>query len=57
MKSQVQESYIQMYSTPNKEKSTVAEQFVRTMKNKIYKYMTSKAKSNFIDDKIIQFMH
>ena len=30
-----------MYSTLNEGKSVVAEKFVRTLKNKIYKYMTS----------------
>ena len=30
-----------MYSTQNEEKSEVAERFIRTLKNKIYKYMTS----------------
>ena len=30
-----------MYSTHNEGKSVVAEKFVRTLKNKIYKYMTS----------------
>ena len=29
-----------MYSTHNDKKSTVAERFIRTLKNKIYKYMT-----------------
>ena len=30
-----------MYSTHNEGKSVVAERFIRTLKNKIYKYMTS----------------
>ena len=30
-----------MYSTHNEGKFVVAERFVRTLKNKIYKYMTS----------------
>ena len=30
-----------MYSTQNEEKSVVAERFIRTLKNKIYKHMTS----------------
>ena len=30
-----------MYSTRNAGKSVVAERFIRTLKNKIYKYMTS----------------
>ena len=38
-----------MYSTINKEKSVVAERFIRTIKNKIYKYMTSISKNVYID--------
>ena len=30
-----------MYSTHNKEKSVVAERFIRTLKNEIYKHMTA----------------
>ena len=32
---------IEMYSTNNEGKSVIAERFIRTLKNKIYKYMTS----------------
>ena len=38
-----------MYSTHNKGKSVVAERFIRTLKNKIYKYMTSISKNGYID--------
>ena len=38
-----------MYSTHNEEKSVVAERFIRTLKNKIYKYMTSISKNVYID--------
>ena len=38
-----------MYSTHNKRKSVVAERFIRTLKNKIYKYMTLISKSVYID--------
>ena len=38
-----------MYSTHNKGKSVVAEIFIRTLKNKIYKYMTSVSKNVYID--------
>ena len=38
-----------MYSTHNKGKSVVAERFIRTLKNKIYKYMTSISKNVYID--------
>ena len=32
---------IEMYSTHNEGKSVVPEKFIRTLKNKTYKYMTS----------------
>ena len=38
-----------MYSMHNKRKSAIAERFIRTLKNKIYKYMTSVSKNVFID--------
>ena len=38
-----------MYPTHNEEKPAVAERFNRTLKNKIYKYMTSISKSVYID--------
>ena len=41
MKPWLQDSDIVMYSTHFKGKSAVTERFVRTFKNKIYKYMTS----------------
>ena len=40
---------IVMYSTHNKEKSVVAERFIRTLKSKTYKYMTSISKNVYID--------
>ena len=38
-----------IYSTHNEGKSVVAERFIRTLKNKIYKYMTSISKKVYID--------
>ena len=38
-----------MYSTHNEGKSVVAERFIRTLKNKTYKYMTSISKNIYID--------
>ena len=38
-----------MYSTHNEGKYVVAERFIRTLKNKIYKYMTSISKNVYID--------
>ena len=40
---------IVMYSTHNEGKSVVAETFIRTLKGKIYKYMTSISKNVYID--------
>ena len=40
---------IVMYSTHNEGKSVVAERFIRTLKSKIYKYMTSISKDVYID--------
>ena len=38
-----------MYPTHNEGKSIVVERFVRTLKNKIYEYMTSISKNVYID--------
>ena len=38
-----------MYSTHNKEKSAVAERFIRTLKNKIFKHMTAVSKNVYLD--------
>ena len=38
-----------MYSAHNQGKSVVAERFTRTLKNKIYKYMTSVSKKVYVD--------
>ena len=38
-----------MYTTYNEGKSVVAERFIRTLKNKINKYMTSILKNMYID--------
>ena len=40
---------IEMYSIHNERKSVVAERFVRTLKAKIYNYMTSVSKNVYID--------
>ena len=36
---------IEMYSTYNKDKSVVAERFIRTLKNKIFKHRTAVSKN------------
>ena len=38
-----------MYSIHNEGKSVVAERFIRTLKTKLYKYMTSISKNVYID--------
>ena len=38
-----------MYSTNNEGKSVIVERFIGTLKNKIYKYMTSISKNVYID--------
>ena len=38
-----------MYSTHNEGKSVVARRFIRTLKNKIYKYMTAISKNVYFD--------
>ena len=38
-----------MYSTHNERKSVVAERFIRTLKNKIYKHMTANSKNVYFD--------
>ena len=45
----LQDKDIFMHSTHNEGKSVVTERFIRTLKNKIYKYMTSISKNIYID--------
>ena len=49
MKSWLQYNDIEMYSTDNEGKFVVAERFIRTLKNKIFKYATSLSKNMYID--------
>ena len=51
MKSWLEKIDIGMYSTYNEPKSVVAERFIRTLNNKIYKHMTSISK-NVCNDKL-----
>ena len=39
-----------MYSTFNEEKSVVVERFIKTLKNKIYKHMTTIEKNVYFND-------
>ena len=49
MKSWLEKNDIEMYSTRNEGKYVVAERFIRTLKIKIYKHMTSISKNAYID--------
>ena len=52
------DNYINMYSTYNEGKSVVAERFIRTLKNKLYKHMTTTGKNvhyNVLDDVINKY--
>ena len=54
----LQDNDIEMYSTNNGGKSVVAERFIRMLKTKIYKYMTSISKNvyiNKLDDIVSQY--
>ena len=47
-----------MYSTHNEGKSVVAERFIKTLKNKIYKHMTTFGKNvyfNVLDDIVDEY--
>ena len=48
-KSFLKENDIEMYSTFNEGNSVVAERFIKTLKNKIYKHMTTIGKNVYID--------
>ena len=45
----LKDNNIEMHSVHNEGKSVVAERFIRTLKTKIYKYMTSVSKNLYID--------
>ena len=49
LKKWLKDNNIEMYSTHNEEKSVVAERFIRTLKNKIYKHMTAILKNVYFD--------
>ena len=49
MKSRLEKNGIEIYPTHNDGKSVVAERFIRTLNNKIYKYMTSISKNMYIN--------
>ena len=49
MKSWLEKNDIEMYSVHHKGKSVIAERFIRTLRNKIYKYTSSVSKIGYID--------
>ena len=49
MKSWLEKNDKEMESAHNEGKSVIAERFIKTLKNKIYKYMTSISKNVYID--------
>ena len=49
-KSVLKENDIEMYSTFNEGKSVVAERFIKTLKNKVYKHMTAIGKNVYFND-------
>ena len=54
----LEDNNIEMYSTHNKGKSVVAERFIVTLKNKIYKHMTTISKNvyfNVLDDIVDEY--
>ena len=49
MKSWLEENGIEMCSTHNEGKRVIPKRFIKTLKNKIYKYMTSVSKNVYVD--------
>ena len=47
-KSCLKENDVEIYSTYDERKSVVAERFIRNMKNRMYKYMTSVLKNVYV---------
>ena len=50
MKSWLEKSAIEIYLIHNEEESVVAERIIRTLSNKIYKWITSISKNMYIDE-------
>ena len=49
IKSWKQDNYIKIYSRRNEGKCVFAERFIKTLKNKIYEYITSMSKNVSVD--------
>ena len=56
MESWLEKNDIEMYSTHNEGKSAVAERSIRTLRNKIYKYLTSVSKNVILINEMILLM-
>ena len=52
LKSWLQDNYVELYTPHNEGKSLVAEIFIRSLKNKIYKYMTSVSNISYVDKSV-----
>ena len=50
LKSWLEKNNIEIYSMHNEGKSVAAERFIKTLKKKTYKYMTSISKNVYIDE-------
>ena len=48
-KNWLKDNNIEVYSAHNERKSVVAERFIRTLKNKIYKHMTAISKNVYFN--------
>ena len=49
LKKWLKDKHIKIYATCSEGKSVVAERFIRTLKTKMYKYMTTISKNMYID--------
>ena len=58
LKKLLKENDIEMYSTHNEGKSVVAERFIRTLKNKIFKHVIALSKNVYfgvLDDTVTKY--
>ena len=57
MKSKLEQNSMEMYSLHKEGKSVVAERFMRNLKIKIYKYMTSISKNVYVVNEMIYLIN
>ena len=57
MKSKLEQNSMEMYSLHKEGKSVVAERFMRNLKIKIYKYMTSISKNVYVVNDMIYLIN